>query len=44
MQKNGGYGLEHSYSTEANATKVFRAAFPAGVGLARNLAQWLLEV
>jgi hypothetical protein len=63
VQKNGGYALEHPYSTDANASKVFylllqmahllfqlfeasqwlRAAFPAGVGSARNLAQRLLE-
>lgn len=62
VQKNGGYGLEHRYSQDATASKIFylllqiahllaqlveagslfRAACPAGVGSARNLAfRWL---
>jgi len=63
VQKNGGYALEHPYSTHPIASKVFylllqiahlifqlleahhlfRTAFPAGVGSARNLAHRLLE-
>lgn len=62
-QKHGGYALEHPYSRDPTASKVFylllpiahlifqlietgslfRSAFPAGVGSARNLAQRLLE-
>jgi hypothetical protein len=62
VQKNGGYALEHAYSQNAIAAKVFyfllqiahllsqlvehgslfRRAFPAGVGSAKNLAlRWL---
>lgn len=63
VQKNGGYALEHPYSQNAVAGKVFylllqiahllcqlvergslfRKAFPAGVGSAKNLAFRLLE-
>jgi hypothetical protein len=63
VQKNGGYALEHPYSQNAIAGKVFylllqiahllfqlvqhgslfRKAFPAGVGSAKNLAFRLLE-
>lgn len=63
VQKNGGYALEHPYTTDPTASKVFylllqiahllfqlleaghlfRTAFPAGVGSARNLAHRLLE-
>ena len=63
VQKNGGYGLEHAYTRDAIASKVFyfllqiahllaqliekgslfRQAFPAGVGSAKNIAWRLLE-
>ena len=63
VQKNGGYGLEHAYTRNPTAAKVFyyllqiahliaqlieqgslfRQAFPAGVGSARNIAFRLLE-
>jgi len=63
VQKHGGYALEHAYSQNATAAKVFyfllqiahllsqlvergslfRQAFPAGVGSAKNLALRLLE-
>jgi hypothetical protein len=63
VQKNGGYGLEHAYTRNAIASKVFyyllqiahiiaqlvergslfRKAFPAGVGSAKNIALRLLE-
>ena len=63
VQKNGGYALEHAYTTDPTAAKVFyyllqvahtlaqlmekgslfRAAFPAGVGSAKNIAFRLLE-
>jgi hypothetical protein len=63
VQKNGGYALEHAYTTDPTAAKVFyyllqvahilaqlmekgslfRKAFPAGVGSAKNLAFRLLE-
>jgi hypothetical protein len=63
VQKNGGYALEHAYSRNPTAAKVFyymlqiahilaqliehgslfRKAFPAGVGSAKNLAFCLLE-
>jgi hypothetical protein len=63
VQKNGGYALEHAYSRDPNAAKVFyfmlqiahtlaqltehgslfRKAFPAGVGSAKNIAFRLLE-
>jgi hypothetical protein len=63
VQKNGGYALEHAYSRNPTAAKVFyymlqiahilaqliehgslfRKAFPAGVGSAKNLAFRLLE-
>ncbi len=63
VQKNGGYALEHAYSRNPIAAKVFyymlqiahilaqliehgslfRKAFPAGVGSAKNLAFCLLE-
>jgi len=62
-QKNGGFALEHAYSKDPVASKVFyfllqvahllfqliekgslfRQAFPAGVGSAKNLAFRLLE-
>jgi len=62
-QKNGGFALEHAYSQDPVASKVFyfllqvahllfqlleqgslfRQAFPAGVGSAKNLAFRLLE-
>ncbi len=63
VQKNGGYALEHAYTHDPTAAKVFylllqlahtmaqliergslfRKAFPAGVGSAKNLALRLLE-
>jgi len=63
VQKNGGYALEHAYTTDPTAAKVFyyllqvahtlaqlvekgslfREAFPAGVGSAKNIAFRLLE-
>ena len=63
VQKNGGYALEHAYTTNPTAAKVFyyllqvahtlaqlieksslfRNAFPAGVGSAKNIAFRLLE-
>jgi len=63
VQKNGGYALEHAYSRNPTAAKVFyyilqiahilaqliehgslfRKAFPAGVGSAKNIAFYLLE-
>jgi hypothetical protein len=63
VQKNGGYALEHAYTTDPTAAKVFyyllqvahtlaqlmergslfRKAFPAGVGSAKNMAFRLLE-
>lgn len=63
VQKNGGYGLEHAYTRDATASKIFyyllqiahilaqliehgslfRKAFPAGVGSAKNIAGRLLE-
>jgi len=63
VQKNGGYALEHAYSRDPTAAKVFyyilqiahilaqlteygslfRKAFPAGVGSAKNIAFCLLE-
>jgi len=63
VQKNGGYALEHAYTTNPTAAKVFyyllqvahtlaqliekgslfRKAFPAGVGSAKNVAFRLLE-
>ena len=63
VQKNGGYALEHAYTTHPTAAKVFyyllqvahtiaqliekgslfRTAFPAGVGSAKNIAFRLLE-
>ena len=63
VQKNGGYALEHAYTTDPIAAKVFyyllqvahtlaqlmekgslfRKAFPAGVGSAKNVAFRLLE-
>jgi len=63
VQKNGGYELEHAYSKNPTAAKVFyyilqiahtlaqliehgslfRNAFPAGVGSAKNIAFCLLE-
>jgi hypothetical protein len=63
VQKNGGYALEHAYTTDPTAAKVFyyllqvahtlaqlmekgslfRKAFPAGVGSAKNIAFRLLE-
>jgi hypothetical protein len=63
VQKNGGYALEHAYSRNLTAAKVFyymlqiahllaqliehgslfRKAFPAGVGSAKNIAFHLLE-
>lgn len=63
VQKNGGYALEHAYTTDPIAAKIFyyllqvahtlaqlmekgslfRKAFPAGVGSARNTAFRLLE-
>jgi len=63
VQKNGGYALEHAYSRNPTAAKVFyyilqiahilaqltehgslfRKAFPAGVGSAKNMAFRLLE-
>jgi len=63
VQKNGGYALEHAYSRNPTAAKVFyyilqiahilaqltqhgslfRKAFPAGVGSAKNIAFRLLE-
>lgn len=63
VQKNGGYELEHAYTHDPVASKVFylllqiahliaqliekgslfRKAFPAGVGSARNIAFRLLE-
>ena len=63
VQKNGGYGLEHAYTRDATASKIFyymlqvahsiaqlmergslfRKAFPAGVGSAKNIAWRLLE-
>jgi len=64
VQKNGGYELEHAYTQNPTASKVFyfllqmahtlaqlieqgslfRRAFPAGVGSAKNIAFRLLEV
>jgi hypothetical protein len=63
VQKNGGFHLEHAYTRDPVASKIFyfllqiahllaqliekgslfRQAFPAGVGSARNLAYRLLE-
>jgi hypothetical protein len=63
VQKNGGFDLEHAYTTDPIASKVFyfllqiahllaqliekgslfRQAFPAGVGSAKNIAFRLLE-
>jgi hypothetical protein len=63
VQKNGGFNLEHAYTTNLVASKVFyfllqiahllaqliekgslfRQAFPAGVGSAKNIAFRLLE-
>ena len=63
MQKNGGFALEHAYTRDHTASKVFylllqvahliaqliekgslfRKAFPAGVGSAKNIAFRLLE-
>jgi len=63
VQKNGGFDLEHAYTTNSVASKVFyfllqiahliaqliekgslfRKAFPAGVGSAKNIAFRLLE-
>ncbi len=63
VQKNGGFNLEHAYTTDPVASKVFyfllqiahllaqliekgslfRQAFPAGVGSAKNIAFRLLE-
>jgi hypothetical protein len=63
VQKNGGFDLEHAYTTNPVASKVFyfllqiahllaqliekgslfRQAFPAGVGSAKNIAFRLLE-
>jgi hypothetical protein len=63
VQKNGGFDLEHAYTTNPIASKVFyfllqiahlmaqliekgslfRQAFPAGVGSAKNIAFRLLE-
>jgi hypothetical protein len=63
VQKNGGYALEHAYTKDPTAAKVFyyllqvahtlaqlmekgslfRKAFPAGVGSAKNIAFRLLE-
>ncbi len=63
IQKNGGFELEHAYSTNMNSCKVFyflmqiahtifqliekgslfKQAFPAGVGAAKNIAFRLLE-
>jgi len=63
VQKNGGFDLEHAYTTNSIASKVFyfllqiahliaqliekgslfRKAFPAGVGSAKNIAFRLLE-
>ena len=63
VQKNGGFDLEHAYTTNSTASKVFyfllqiahliaqliekgslfRKAFPAGVGSAKNIAFRLLE-
>ena len=63
VQKNGGFALEHAYTTNSIASKVFyfllqiahliaqliekgslfRKAFPAGVGSAKNIAFRLLE-
>ena len=63
VQKNGGFDLEHAYTTDPVASKVFyfllqiahllaqliekgslfRQAFPAGVGSAKNIAFRLLE-
>ena len=63
VQKNGGFDLEHAYTTHPIASKVFylllqiahliaqliergslfRRAFPAGVGSAKNIAFRLLE-
>ena len=63
VQKNGGFALEHAYTRNATASKVFyylmqvahivfqliergslfRKAFPAGVGSAKNIAFRLLE-
>jgi hypothetical protein len=63
VQKTGGYELEHAYTRNATASKVFyyllqiahiiaqliergslfRKAFPAGVGSAKNIALRLLE-
>jgi hypothetical protein len=63
VQKNGGFGLEHAYTRDHTASKVFylllqiahlilqliekgslfRKAFPAGVGSAKNIAFRLLE-
>lgn len=62
-QKNGGFELEHPYSEDENARKIFylllqiahfifqliekgslfKAAFPKGVGSAKNIAKRLLE-
>ena len=63
VQKNGGFNLEHAYTTDPVASKIFylllqiahliaqlvekgslfRQAFPAGVGSAKNIAFRLLE-
>jgi len=63
VQKNGGFNLEHAYTRDPVASKIFyfllqiahllaqliekgslfRQAFPAGVGSAKNLAFRLLE-
>ena len=63
VQKNGGFDLEHAYTTDPVASKIFyfllqiahllaqliekgslfRQAFPAGVGSAKNIAFRLLE-
>jgi hypothetical protein len=63
VQKNGGYALEHAFTQNPTASKVFyyllqvahtifqlvekgslfRKAFPAGVGSAKNIAFRLLE-
>ncbi len=63
VQKNGGFNMEHAYTRDAIASKVFyfllqiahliaqliekgslfRKAFPAGVGSAKNIAFRLLE-
>jgi len=64
VQKNGGFDLEHAYTTDPVASKIFylllqiahllaqliekgslfRQAFPAGVGSAKNIAFRLLRV